>query len=365
MLFQRDRVGGSPFAAWAASAAFNAELPSQAGTITRLHQVFRLDITTTNATNFQDGYDRLVTRQTLARTGNQAIMDFSNLVLPYHFMRRHAPFVAARRPSRIADSQTNALVQFHYTWHFGTSPTIQNPDGSVEDNPFDLSGGIPPTGKGGLTLSGTWGAAAVMGTNVTINSGQMDLYADTVLPEAGDLDSAFMPRAIPQWTTAAPTYSATGSAFQESYNVPASGYLRSLLYMTRRGTNFPRDSATLNAIQLYNAVSKTPILTYGGQASATADVVAGELLSQGEFGSAMAPSDDNATLGIPSIAQNFNEGLYWFPAWRYGYRPSRSDPRYGFDLTQGYNTGDLALRLGIANVTTTDHSVLLAKYTPL
>ncbi len=151
--------------AYTASGAISIELSPKPYTITSMLVVARADITTTTATNFNDYWDRIVSKLTLTG-GGKTYFDFSNMRTAYHWMRFQLGRACPVRPTVIADSQTNATKQFAYLFHFGVAPYKINPlTGCLEYDPWDLTGGIPPTGKGNLSLGGSFAAAAAMGTN--------------------------------------------------------------------------------------------------------------------------------------------------------------------------------------------------------
>lgn len=341
---------------WSASGPINLELSPKPYTITALLLMVRADITTTTATNFNDYWDRIIARLNLSGRG-KTFFDFSNLRAAYHLsrmvLRQHAP----RRPTVIADTQTNAKRQFAYLFHFGVRPFRVGPSGQVEYNPWDLTGGIPPVESGNLSLGGTFAAAGAMGTNVTINDADFDAYLFGVQAQAGDPISAWMPQAIPVWSMRSPTPTATSSAFATQDNIPAGDHLHSMLVMTTRGANSPRADDVLNSLEVYHQLESRSILKFGGQASTAADHKAAEIISQlMEIGG--APASDDVTVGVPAITQEADRGLVFLPLHKFA---NRGHALYGVDL-RSVATGDLQLRYGVANATTVTMDVVYRRY---
>lgn len=348
--------------AWAASGAISLELAPKPYTITRMAIVARADVTTTTATNFSDYWDRLISRLNLTGQGH-TFFDFTNCRAAYHLGRFGWPLVQARRPTVIADSQTNATQQFAYIFHFGVAPTRVNPlTGHLEDNPFDLTGGIPPSERGNLSLGGAFAAAAAMGTNVTINDGDLDVYCWGVAPEPGDTPERYLPRAIPNWQMRTPTPSATSSAFATQDNVPAGDFLHSMLVLLTNGTNAPRDDAVLNSLQVYNQLEARELVKYGATfAASAADAKAAEILSQ--LGGHLAPLSENINVaaGVPVLTHVSDEGLIWLPMHTYTRFRGSGHPLYGADM-RNVATGDLQLRYGVADATGVTMDVVYRKY---
>lgn len=350
--------------AWSGGGSINLELSPKPYTITRIALVVRASVTTTTATNFNDYWDRLISRLNLTGKG-KTFFDFSNMRVAYH-LSRFGGF-APKRPTVVADSATTLVQHFAYIFHLGVAPTRVNPNtGMLEDNPWDLSAGIPPVGSGNLTLGGSFAAAAgSMGTNVTIADGDVDVYLFGVQPEAGDLPAAYMPRALPAWSMESPSLGATSSAFASSHDIPSGHFLHSMMVMLTNGTNSPRDDSVLNSLRVYNQLEAREILAYGGQTGAVADYKAAEILSQqGLLG---WPSSDNVstamtaltgTAGVPEITGPADSGLVWLPLYKYA---TKGHPFYGVDL-RSVASGDLKLQYGVSDATGVTMDVAYRKY---
>lgn len=351
--------------AYAASGAINLELSPKPGTITRLGLVVRADVTTTTATNLNDYWDRVIANLSLSGKG-KTYFSYSNMRAAYHHSRMKLGNRAPKRPTVIADSATNSLQQFAYLFHFGVAPLRYNPaTGGIEDNPFDLTGGIPPAEAGNLTLSGAFGAAAAPGTNVTVNDADIDVYVWMVQKDGGESEMLYLPKAIPIWSMQTPTPTATSTPFASSFDVPTGNFLRSMLIMTTNGTGAPRDDAVLTSLQLFFEKEAREIIRLGGQADAVARYKAAELLLQPLYlGNGWPPSDNNSTLGVPAVPQVADEGLVPLPVHHFVNPAKGGDPVYGLDL-RNVNTGDLKLKWGVADATGVTLDVVFEKYEKL
>ncbi len=350
----RQEVNSTPIT-WAASGAISQDI-AKPYTITRLVLNARLNITTTSATNFVDYWDRMIANLSITG-GGLTYASFTNMRAPYH-MARFAGF-APLRPTVIPDSQTGIEAQFLTVLHFGLQPQIMGADGRYRDNPWDLTAGLPPTTPGNLTLGGAFGSATVMGTSCTINSGKVDLYFYGV--------EGALPAAIPQWNMGTLDVSATNSQLSTAYNIPAGDYLRSILVTLTRGSNYPRDDQVLNSLSLFDAYANKTIVTYGGQTGAVLEGIAMQHLSQYGIIPTPPPSDDTSTAltyratttpGKPDILHGSDAGLVWIPMEMFAWN---GDPMYGADL-RGIGIGDLQLKYGVNNATTTAATVLTRKY---
>ncbi len=341
-------------ATWSAAGQINLELAPKPFCITRMGLWVELNVTTTTATNFNDYYDRAISR--LSLTGNgRTYFDFTNMRAAYHFTRFGG--YGLKRPTVLADSSTTLVIHFGYLFHFGVAPKRINPaSGCVEDNPFDLTAGIPPVEAGNLTLQGTWGAASAMGTNVTINSGEMHVYLWGV--------NGAQPQALPEWSMQSPTPTATSSAFATSHNIPAGNFLRSLLVMTTNGTNSPRDDSVLNSLRFYNQKEGQTILEYGGQAGAVADYKPAEAFQQFPI-NGWPPTDNvstamtalTGTAGVPSILGVTDSGLVPIRLFEF----TGAHPLYGLDL-RNVATGDYQLQYGVSDATGVTLDIVYEKY---
>ena len=353
---------------WAASGAINLEIAPKPYTITRMAIVGRLtSVTTTSVTNLNDPYDRVISRLALDG-GGKTLFNFTNLRIPYHmgrFLGCQAP-----RPSSIAGSLTAVEEQFALVLHFGVAPWRVNPiTGMLEPNPYDLTGGIPPSGSGNLTLTGAFGAAAAMGTNNTINAGTFDVYLWGVQPDPGDPPAAYMPRALPSWNMITPTLAATSGAFADGSNVPAGDFLHSAILMATNGTGAPRDDSVLNSLQLYQQAENRPIITWGNSGGNPTDVKPAELLSQ--FQSlARVPSDDVTTLcdaiasggtpGVITAVRPSDSGLYYFPLHLHTWGNPLGSV-YGIDM-RSVAEGVLRFKYGVSDATGVTLDILYRKY---
>ncbi len=337
--------------AWSASGAISLELSPKPYTITRMALVVRGDFTTTATPGtYNDPYDRVIS--SLSLTGeSKTFMNFTNMRAAHFWskMRRHA----LRRPDTVGNSATNALRQYGYMFHWGVCPRKLNPvTGCIDDNPFDLTAGIPPLGKGNLTLGGAFAAAAAPGSGWTTNDADFEIYLWGVAPEAGDPPEAWMPRAFPRFEMATPTPVATSSLFQTTYNIPSGEHLHSLMLMLTNGSNAPRDDGVIGSLQVYNQLEGRQIWT-------VERYKAGEILSQMPGYEVNIPSEDPAgTLGTLTIVPVTDEGIVWLPLH---HQASRGHPLYGVDLRQ-VATGDLQLRYGVDDATGVTFDVVHTKY---
>ncbi len=352
--------------AWAASGNINLELSPKPYTITEMILIVRASVTTTTATNYNDYWDRLISRLNLTGRG-ETYFDFSNMRAAYH-LSRFGGF-APKRPTVVADSATTLVQHFAYVFHFGVAPWRINAAGMLERNPWDLTGGIPPVQSGNLTLGGSFAAASAMGSNVTIADGDIDVYLYGVQPDAGDHASLYLPRAIPVWSMESPSLSATSSAFATAHDVPAGHLLHSMLVMLTNGSNSPRDDSVLNSLRLYNQLENREILAYGGQTGVAADYKAAEIISQLELESQGWPPTDNistamtaltGTPGVPAITASADSGLIWLPVHKFAWG---GDPLYGADL-RNISTGNLKLQYGISDATGVTMDIVYRKYKP-
>lgn len=353
--------------AWATGGTISQELSPKPFTITRMAIIVRASVTTTSATNYNDYWDRIISRLSLTGAG-KTFFDVSQMRLLYHFTRFQG--YAPRRPDKVADSITTGEQYFMYILHFGTSPTIFDPvTRRYVDNPYDLTAGIPPVSTGNLTLGGSFAANTAMGSNVTIADGDLDIYFCGVRPEAGDSPAAYLPKAFPVWSMQSPSLAATSSAFATQHNLPAGDYLRSILVMLTNASNDPRDDMVLNSFELYNQLENQSILKFGGQTGDPDDYKAAEMLLQYDP-SKNVPPTDNVTTNMDAIASGGTPAVNVVggPASDSGLLPIdltkvayRGHPDYGVDM-RSVATGDLQLRYGVSDATGVAMHVFYQRY---
>lgn len=345
---------------WSASGTITQELSPIPLTICGMAIQTRLNVTTTSATNFNDYWDRVIA--TLSLTGqvlgqNKTFFSFTNMRLPYHFFRRELGRYSPRRPTVIPDSTTSGLYQFLTLLHFGANPIKANGDFNL----MDLSAGIPPTQTGQLTIGGTYGAAAAMGTNVTINSGNVDIYLYGVQAEGGDAIADYTPRAWPVWSMTSPTPTATSTSFGTPYNVTSGNWLRAIALMYTNGDNTPRDDQVLRDIRLYSQLENREIISFGGQGAAGSasggDYAIAELFTQLGI---VHPSDTSLVNGVPSvaIANGADPGLIYLRLVDYS---NRVHPLYGADLRK-ITTGDLRIDRGVNDAVGISEDLFYQRY---
>ena len=361
------KLRASALDAWTTSGTISQELSPLPFTLTRLVIVTTLNTTTTTTGAYNDMMDRFFANFTL--TGSKGKTYFG--ITDPRVYRAHSRMVfggaTAGKRQTIPDSGTNALYQFVTTFHFGVQPTKIDPiSGQLVDDPFDLSGGIPPTGAGTLTLTGAYGSSTVMGSGITTQTGSGNtltrsvLYYYGVQKDQGDAPSAYMPRAIPNWSMLTPSVAATSGAWALTQNVPAGDFLHSITSVTYRGTNTPRDNQVFNSFGLYLATQNQWPLQYGGQGLGYLDASVAQVLSQQSM-RGWPPDDDNITLGIPSIAAASDFGIIHIPMWQLF---SKTGSPYGADL-RNVNTGDLQIGYGVNNATSVTWNMLFRRYTPV
>lgn len=353
---------------WAASGTISLELSPKPYTITRIVVVAKPSVTTTSATWYNDPWDRIISTLSLTGAG-KTFFNFTNLRAAYH-LSRLAGF-GPPRPTLVADSQTTLLNQFLYVFHFGVAPTKANPlTGKLEDNPWDLTAGIPPVSTGNLTLGGSFAANSAMGSSVTTADCGLNVYLYGVQPEMGDAPAAYLPRAYPVWSQSTPTPTATSSAFATSYNVPAGNFLHSALVMLTNGSNAPRDDSVLNSFEVYNQLDSRSIFKFGGQTGVVADYKAAELISQfsrrqannvypnDNVSTAMTAILSGGTTVVPTIGQGVDSGLVWVPFNDFA---NKANPLYGVDL-RTVATGDLKFNYGVSDATGVTLDVVHRRY---
>lgn len=347
--------------AWAASGSISQELSPIPFSIGGMYIQSRLNVTTTSATNYNDYWDRFIA--TLSLTGqvfgsNRTFLGLTNMRLPYHLMRRELRNFSPSRPTVIPDSTTSGLYQFGTLLHFGCQPFKANGD----FNWMDMTAGIPPTQKGQLTLGGTWGAAAALGSaNVTINSGNAVIWLYGVQQEAGDQLADYTVRAWPVWSMTSPTPTATSTGFGTPYNVTSGNYLRDMSLMLTRGSGYPRDNQVLRDVRLFSQLENRPIIEFGGQGAA-GDASGGDyaIAEQWTQLGQAKPTDSSLVNGVPSVAtaQGSDLGLFHFRLIDYS---NKVHPLYGADLRH-ISTGDLRIDWGVGNVTTIALDLLYQRY---
>lgn len=350
--------------AWSTAGTISEELSPKPFSITSMFIVLKLIATTTSATNYNDLYERVISRLSLTG-GTKTFFDISQMRLFYHASRFWG--FGPRRQSPIADSITTGDAYFLYCFHFGVAPIKADPrTGMIYYDPLDLTAGIPPVSAGNLNLGGSFAANSAMGSNVTITDGDMDIYLCGWRPDDGDAPSAFQPAMIPVWGMQSPTLSATSSAFATEHSIPTGDFLHSIMMLLTNGTNDPRDDSVLNSLELYNQADSQSLFKFGGQAGAVADYQAAEMLLQFNPAWPIAPSD-NVTTAMDSIASGGtagtiqvtgptkDSGLVPIPLWRLARNP------YGLDLRR-VGTGDLKLRYGVADATGVAMHLLYRRY---
>lgn len=332
-------------ATWSANGSISVDLSNKPSTMTGMWLIVRPNLTTSAAPGtYNDPYDRIISNLTLSGAGHTYLQALDLRTFAYsqrHFLQTLAP----KRPSALAASQSNQTPQFCYYIHFGVAPIVFNPaTGAYTENRWDLSAGIAPSTGGNLTLTGTWGAAAAPGSGYTINSAVMDIYLDSVLPEAGDAPEAYLPRALPAWLQTQPALAATSGAFGTFENVPVGSLLYSVTAMTTAGANAPRSSAVLNSIRLQDVLGSNTVAEFGAGVSA-ADSVSAEIITQ--QGDAFPLADDPASIGTFTVGTQSDPGLIHLDVNQYAVR---GDPIYGLDLRR-VGTGAVQIQYGVATTT--------------
>jgi len=337
---------------YAASGNINEDL-SLPYTITRLGVTLILDIDTTSQTLYNDYFDRAISSLALA-TPTRTFFNFTSMRAAYHSQRFRLGMLSPRRPDPPIDSYTGGTTNnfyITYIFHFGVAPMKVNSAGMLVDNPFDLTGGIPPTSANQLTLSGVWGAAAACAGSSTIQTTETVLryYAWGVQQTPGDRYEDYMPQAYPEWTMRTPTPTATSSEFATTDNVPVGSFLHSMMVMTTNGTNDPRTDDVLTSFKL-----KLP--NDGGR----------EILSYRSWYAAMRYAQAGHFWGVdleevPAITEDHDAGLLWVPLVPY-VRPPQGHEHYGADL-RGLTTGDLSMEYGVNDATGISMPVVYHRYT--
>ena len=333
---------------YSASGNINEDL-SVPYTITRLAVFVDVDITTTSQTLFNDYWDRIITSLSLA-TPTRTFFNFTSMRAGMHSQRFRLGPLAPRRPDPAGNDLTAQPFRFVYLFHFGVAPMKVNAAGMPVDNPFDLTGGIPPSSANQLTLSGVFGAAAAPGTNATVNAAtRVRYYSWGVQATSGDRYEDYMPQAYPEWSMRTPTPTATSSEFGTSDNVPVGTFLHSLMIMTTNGTNAPRGDDVLGSFKL-----RLP--NDGGR----------EILSYRSFDAAVRLSQLGTFNGIdfeevPVLTEDRDVGLLWVPLVPY-VRPPQGHEHYGADL-KGLSTGDLSMEYGVNDATGVTMDVVYHRYT--
>lgn len=328
-------------AAWSASGSINLELSPKPYTITEMDiDVYATVNTGATPGAYNDLWDRIIS--TLALTGKgKTYFAFSNARAMRHFNR----FIVKqpRRPAPLAASQTGATAHVGYKIHFGVNPA----------NPFDLTAGIPPSESGNLSLTGTWGAAAAPGSGYTITAASMYVTLHGVMPEPGDVPAQYLPKAFPIWSQRTPTPVATSSRYATQDNIPAGGFLHSLLVMTFNGSDLPRDDAVLGSIQLYAQTEAREIIKYDVWKVA-------EIMTQSRYRVDPYLDDEIAEAGASTVpsAVPCDKGLVWLQLADYA---TKGNALYGADL-RNVNTGDLQLRYGVDDATGIEMHVVYRKY---
>lgn len=345
---------------WGANGPINLELSPKPYTITRMAVMFNgTSETTTTATNFNDYWDRDVATLSLAGQG-KVFFNFLSMRPAQHGSRYFPP--AFRRPTVIANSSTAVQAPvIGQMLHFGVAPRAVRPgSGIIDDNPFDLTAGIPPSTTGNLTLGGTFGSATAKGTNVTVNAGQLIVYLWGIQPLPTDQPQDWMPRAIPVWQHQQPNtdVAALSGLFSTQRAVPAGDFLHRSLVMTTQGTNAPRANFIANqnvfgSFQVFNQLESREIWRAD-------DYVSGEIISQiSPFGMPTPSEDVTGSLGVPALTQMDDQGLLYLPFYQLS--AERGHPLYGVDL-RNVATGDLQFRFGVNNATTTTLDIVHYKY---
>lgn len=335
---------------YSAAGNINEDL-SKPFAITRMAVVLFNDIDTTSVTDHNDYYDRIISSLSLAVPG-RTFFNFTNMRAAFHSQRFRLGRLSPRRPDPVAGSATADLSYIVYLFHFGVAPEIWNPDKRRwEDNPFDLTAGIPSTNAGELALQGVFGAAAAPGTNVTVTAdSRVRYYYWGVQKESGDPYEAYMPRAYPEWSMRTPDISGTSSEFGTVDNVPVGSLLHSMLIMTTNGSNDPRADDVLGSLKL-----KLPN-DGGREIFSTRSWFAGTRLSQlGHFNGVSFDTD-------PTIDSDHDAGLFWIPVHQYADDPRRGGhPLYGADL-RGMGQGDVTLEYGVDDATGVTMPIVYHRY---
>jgi len=347
------RPNGSTIA-FSASASFSLGLDSIPFTLTELYLDISANITTTAAPGvYDDGYDRIITDLSLNK-GGITYVGVANLRFLYHGTRFRD--TALKRPVSIAASQTAVTQHFGYRLHFGNSPWTVDATGRRKWNAFDLTGGIPPAGKGDLVLSGHWAAALGAGSGTTTNA------ATTITPYfvglgqlPGEPDSAYMPQAFPAWQSF--NYNgdvaSTSTAKATREDIPIGDFLAAATVITRQGAapNDVRSDAVLTDWQIFDTVGARDIWSVNAW-------LAGIMYQQARTNGWPVAENEAGTLGTPSLNQVADQGLLPFDFLELA---SAGDPNYGVNLTS-IQKSTLQWRFGVASASNAFLDVMYFKY---
>ncbi len=343
---------------YSSGGSFSLDLSNKPQTITGMWLIVRpSSVTTTTTGPYNDYWDRLISSITLSGAGHTYFQALD--MRSFYFHNRHfLQGLSPKRPVPTANSITAGYgQQFSYYVHFGVSPLVFNgATGRLDENRWDLSGGIAPSTGGNLTLTGNFALATnVLGSGVVVNSASIDVYLDCVLPEAGDPLEAYLPRALPSWLHTQPALSATSGAFGVFENVPVGSLLHSVSVLTTAGANAPRASTVLNSIRLQDVLGSNTVFEYGAGSLAT-DSVSAEIITQQGDGFPLA--DDPAAIGTFTVGNQSDPGLIHLDVSQYAVR---GDPVFGLDLRR-VGTGAVQIQYGVATTTNAAISFFYRRY---
>jgi hypothetical protein len=342
--------------AYAPNGGISLELSPKPMTVTRMLLVLDTDISTLagGPASFEDAWDRII--QTLSLTGGSpstTFFDFRSSRVAYNALR-WIKQMQVRRPADPAASLVNGLHSVGLLLHFGVAPRKLNPNtATIEDDPYDLTAGIPPVAAGSLALQGNFGAAAAPGTGWTVNNAPLSVYVWGVQPLAGDPPETYQPRAFPVWSTAAPTPAGVTAQFGADFNIPAGDYLRSLFLETHLGANAPRSDGVIGSLKLYDQLNSRDIWR-ADKASGALLALQAPLIDHG-----VAPTDNGTTFVTPSVAIDHEPGIFPLPFFEQ--TTNGGHPLYGADM-RNMATGDLKLQFGINNATLAETWFFMERY---
>ena len=334
---------------WAANGSIKLGISPTPYAITELFCVLSVNVTTgASAGTYDDPLDRVISQLSINKGGKQPFAYTDMRAAYYHQVNKLRQF-APRRPAAPGNSQSNVTILVPYLFHFGVKPIESSGEGPVL-NHFDMTGGIPPSAIGDMSLQGLWGGAAAPGSGWTVNSGTLFVYA-CVLRADQDGDPGLQPAALPRWDMTTLTPAATSASYTQPYDVPQSGFLKSLMLLSYQGSNSPRSNGVLNGWKLRDFKNGADIAIWQ-------NYVDGEIFGQSEMG-ALPPADDPATPGTPSINDVDVTGLAYVNLRQYA--KNSAQPNYGLDM-RAAASNSLQVQYGVANATNASVVVVHERY---
>lgn len=207
---------------WSSGGSNSIDVP-ETGYITDLALVGDMDITAaTDATPSEDGLLKLINALKITAAGGKVYYDITDG--RQGFMREYIRYQGQLMYDELpAAGSSNANVRFCIPIHFGLNPF----------DPFDKSIVLPAAEVDNLKSKVTWATASALGTNYTVNGGNIAITVRELTLEKGETRDDYWPEGInvPLYEARKISLSSTTSNLGKTDDVPVGSLLNSATIM--------------------------------------------------------------------------------------------------------------------------------------